>query len=181
MLNGRGAERVGLHRTETINLGSVLNNRRLMSEAETGSQGTAAVPRAAQVLIVEDNRADVFLVERAVEHYHVPAALKLLEDGEQAIKYLESLEDQPDAPIPSLLLLDLNLPKRPGTEVLRRLRASGRCRNIPVIVLTSSDSADDRRVASEYGASCYFRKPTSYDEFLKIGHVMNEVLSTNHC
>jgi CheY-like chemotaxis protein len=142
------------------------------------SEGRPHAPQTglAFVLVVEDNRGDVFLVERAVEFHKLPVKLTVVEDGEQALKYLELVEADETTPCPSLVLLDLNLPKRPGTEVLRRLRSAGRCRDIPVIVLTSSDSAADRKMATEFGATRYFRKPTSYDEFLKIGEVMREVL-----
>jgi CheY-like chemotaxis protein len=128
------------------------------------------------VLVVEDNRGDVFLVERAVEFHKLPVKLTVVDDGEQALKFLEAVDADENQPCPSLVLLDLNLPKRPGNEVLRRMRSSGRCREVPVIVLTSSDSAGDRKMATELGATRYFRKPTSYDEFLKIGEVMKEVL-----
>ena len=175
-VTGTIARQVSSRQGQQILNGQTVNNRKFMAETGDGSAGAAPAPKRAQVLIIEDNRADVFLVERAVELYKVPATIKVLEDGEQAIKYLESLESDPEAPAPAMLLLDLNLPKRPGSEVLRRLRASTRCREIPVVVLTSSDSAEDRRMAAEFGASRYFRKPTSYDEFLKIGLVMNEVL-----
>jgi CheY-like chemotaxis protein len=72
-------------------------------------------------------------------------------------------------------LVDLNLPKRDGFEVLRRLRASGRCKDIPVLVITSSDSPSDLTQAASLGAG-YFRKPPSYDEFLKLGGVLRQVL-----
>lgn len=183
MLKGRSTDCEDLLRVVSgvRRMGQAADHRSFAGEftdqpAESSAAATA--PSRAQVLIIEDNRADVFLVERAVEFYNVPANMRVLEDGEQAIRYIDSLEADPQAPLPALLLLDLNLPKRPGTDVLKRLRAGDRCRAIPVIVLTSSDSADDRRMASQYGASRYFRKPTSYDEFLKIGQVMNEVLAS---
>jgi DNA-binding response OmpR family regulator len=125
--------------------------------------------------VVEDNRADVFLVERAVEFHQVPVRMIVVEDGEQALKYLESVEGG-RAPCPDLVLLDLNLPKRTGSDVLREWRSADRCGNVPIIVFTSSDSAEDRRMAAKLGVTRYFRKPMKYEEFLKIGEVMNEVL-----
>jgi CheY-like chemotaxis protein len=143
--------------------------------AESSSQPGARGSRRL-ALVVEDNLADVFLVERAVEFHRVPVRVTVVDDGEQALKYLE-LAELGQAPCPALILLDLNLPKRSGAEVLRRWRSSSRCGAVPVIVFTSSDSAEDRGTAAELGVTRYFRKPMTYDEFLKIGAVMNEILA----
>jgi CheY-like chemotaxis protein len=129
------------------------------------------------LLLVEDNSADVFLVEQAIEFHQVPVRLVVAEDGEQAWRYLENLAANPDLPCPDVVLLDLNLPKRSGAEVLEELRKSSRCPDMPVIVLTSSDSAYDRQRAASLGANRYFRKPTSYREFLEIGAILKEVLT----
>lgn len=129
------------------------------------------------VLLVEDNDADVLLVEHAIERGNVPVRLHVIDDGEKAIQYLEAVRSDPSKPCPAVLLLDLNLPKRPGTDVLEWLRLGTKCQNIPVIILTSSDSAEDRRNTARLGANRYFRKPTSYVEFLKIGDILNEVLA----
>jgi len=75
-------------------------------------------------------------------------------------------------------LLDLNLPKVNGFEVLRRIRASDKCKNIPVLIVTSSDSPTDRSEAAKLGA-IYFRKPVSYDEFVKIGAFLRRFLKDN--
>ncbi len=144
------------------------------AESPSQSPGPGASRRLA--LVVEDNRADVFLVERAVELHKVPVRITVVEDGEQALKYLESAEAG-RAPCPALLLLDLNLPKRSGAEVLRQWRSSSRCGRVPVIVFTSSDSAEDRGTAAGLRVNRYFRKPMAYDEFLRIGEVMNEILA----
>jgi CheY-like chemotaxis protein len=128
------------------------------------------------VLLVEDNRADVFLVEQAIEFHQVPVRLLVAEDGEEACQYFERADHDEHTPCPEVVLLDLNLPKRSGAEVLARVRTSQKCRDVPVVILTSSDSLEDRREASRLGADRYFRKPTSYREFLGIGAVLNEVL-----
>jgi CheY-like chemotaxis protein len=99
-------------------------------------------------------------------------------DGERAIEFLARAENDPDAPSPNVLLLDLNLPKIDGFEVLRRLRASDKFRNIPVLVVSSSDSPGDRSEAARLGAG-YFRKPVSYQEFLKIGPFLRSFLKVN--
>ena len=131
------------------------------------------------VLVVEDNRADVFLVERAVEFCKLSVRLKVIEDGEEALKYFERVESDENVPCPDVLLLDLNLPRRSGREVLKSVRQAKRSRDVPVIILTSSNSPEDRRETAALGATRYFRKPTSYQEFLKIGDILGEVLKIN--
>jgi len=100
----------------------------------------------------------VFLVERAVEFCKLSVRLKVIEDGEEALKYFESVESDGGVPCPDALLLDLNLPRKSGREVLQSVRQNKRCRDLPVIILTSSNSAEDRRETAELGATRYFRK-----------------------
>ena len=128
------------------------------------------------MLLVEDNRADVFLVEQAIEFHQVPVRLAVLEDGEAACQYLKSAGLDENKPCPAIVVLDLNLPKKSGTEVLEYVRRNSTCQDVPVIILTSSDSAKDRQETARLGADRYFRKPTSYREFLQIGAVLNEML-----
>jgi DNA-binding response OmpR family regulator len=128
------------------------------------------------LLLVEDNGADVFLVEQAIDFHQVPVQLLVAEDGEAACDYFDKADADKSVPCPAILLLDLNLPKKSGTEVLEQVRKSHKCNAIPIIVLTSSDSPDDRAKAAKLGADRYFRKPTSYREFLEIGAMLNEVL-----
>jgi chemotaxis family two-component system response regulator Rcp1 len=129
------------------------------------------------ILLIEDNPADVFLVEEAIKAEDLSYCLTHAADGERAILLLRQLEDDESLPCPALVLLDLNLPRKSGDEVLERLRASERCKNIPVIVLTSSDSASDREKAQRLGANAYFRKPSDLDEFLKLGAVVKKILA----
>ena len=105
----------------------------------------------------------------------LPLDVFVAADGEKAIEFIARAERDPDAPAPHLLLLDINLPKLDGFEVLKRLRASGKYEGIPVLVISSSDSPSDRSQAAELGAR-YFRKPPSYDEFLKLGGVLKQML-----
>ena len=132
------------------------------------------------ILLVEDNPADVFLVEQAVQFHRVPARLLVLDNGEEALTYLAQADANPAMRCPDLVLLDLNLPRRSGREVLEQFKQAGRCCDVPVIILTSSNSPDDRRETAALGAVRYFRKPTSYQEFLKIGEVLEEVLAETH-
>ncbi len=91
---------------------------------------------------------------------------------------LRKAEEDPNAPCPQFLLLDLNLPKVDGYDVLRRIRASERFKSVPVLIITSSDSPSDRSQAAQLGAG-YFVKSPSYEEFLKLGPVMRQLLNEN--
>lgn len=128
------------------------------------------------LLLVEDNPADVFLVSEALEHHRVPVQLLIASDGEAACRYFQCLAEDDRIPTPELVLLDLNLPRRPGWEVLAGIRSGARCNDVPVVILTSSNSAQDRGETSRLGADFYFQKPTSYYEFLEIGAIVNRVL-----
>jgi two-component system, chemotaxis family, response regulator Rcp1 len=128
------------------------------------------------LLVVEDNSADVWLLKEAIQFYKVPVDLYLVQDGEAAVRFIEEAGTNPDAPCPELVLLDLNLPKKTGREVLRYLKASQRYRQIPVIVMTSSDSPKDRMDVVSLGATRFFRKPADYESFLEIGNTLNQVL-----
>jgi CheY-like chemotaxis protein len=142
---------------------------------ERKPNGRSEVQRV--VFLVEDNIADVFLIQRAIELYGLSVRLIVAEDGEKAIQFLSALDDDPEARPPDVVLLDLNLPRRSGADVLQAFRTSRRCRNVPVIVVTSSDSQEDRDRAVQLGASAYFRKPNAYREFLQIGQLMKDCLA----
>ncbi len=125
--------------------------------------------------MAEDNYPDVLIVREAIRLENLPLDIHVASDGEQAIQFIARADADPQAPRPHLLLLDLNLPRRDGFEVLQRLRASERCRDIPVLVMTSSNSPKDLNQAAALGAG-YFRKPPSYDEFMQLGAVLKQLL-----
>jgi DNA-binding response OmpR family regulator len=127
------------------------------------------------LLLAEDNFPDALLVREAIQRERLPLEVHIVPDGQQAIDFIARSEADADAPVPHILILDLNLPKMDGFEVLRRIRASHKHKNLPVIVVTSSDSPEDRKEAARLGAR-YFRKPTGYEEYLKIGVVLKQVL-----
>jgi chemotaxis family two-component system response regulator Rcp1 len=146
---------------------------------ESHSDGDADNPqpsRSHAVMIAEDNPADVFLIEEAIRAYSIPLKLSVAVDGEQAIKFIEGVEQDTAASCPIMLLLDLNLPIYGGFEVLQRLRRSEKCKHIPVVIVTSSDSPKDRAEAARLGANYYFQKTADYDQFLKIGEVLRDLL-----
>lgn len=130
------------------------------------------------LLLAEDNYPDVMLVEEAVGMEKLPLDIHTVSDGQQAIDFIARAERDANAPCPDLVLLDLNLPRRSGFEVLRRLRASEKWKSVPVLVITSSDSREDLSEADALGAG-YFRKPPNYEEFLKLGAVLKQLLNAN--
>lgn len=128
------------------------------------------------VLLAEDNRADIRLLREAVEVHHLPVVLHVVEDGEEAISFLDRTDADEHAPCPDLLLLDLHLPRRNGEEILGRLRESPKCGKIPVIVMTSSDSPEQRAHAEKLGVSLIFRKPSDLNSYMEIGAIMRSAL-----
>jgi CheY-like chemotaxis protein len=131
--------------------------------------------KAPVILLVEDNPADSGLIREALEEHGVRCELLLVTNGQKAIEFIEKL-DSNDILCPDLLILDLNLPRRSGKEILQRMRMSSQCANIPIVVLTSSDHRKDREETAFLGASRYIRKPTRLDEFLKLGGVFKEII-----
>jgi len=129
-----------------------------------------------QILVVEDNKADVFLLREAIETAHVPADLHVVTDGERAFGFIDQADTDENAPCPHLVILDLNLPKRTGSEVLEYLRQSRKCRHARVLIVTSSDSEQDKAGTARLGADAYFRKPSGYDAFMKIGELVRNML-----
>ena len=130
------------------------------------------------LLLAEDNLPDALLVREAIQAEQLELDVHIVPDGELAIDFIARCAKDPDAPVPHVMLLDLNLPKVDGFEVLRRVRAIEKFKSIPVIIVTSSDSPEDRSEAAKLGAG-YFRKPVSYEEFIKIGGVLRRFLEEN--
>jgi two-component system, chemotaxis family, response regulator Rcp1 len=131
-----------------------------------------------QLLLAEDNFPDALLVREAIRKENLPLEVSIVADGEQALEFIERAEKDPAAPTFHALILDLNLPKIDGFEILRRIRASEKYRNVPVLIVTSSDSPADRSEGASLGAG-YFRKPPDYAEFLKIGATLKRFLEEN--
>lgn len=128
------------------------------------------------VLLVEDNRADVLIIEKAIALYGLPVKLYVAQDGAEAFDFIGRAESVAGAPRPEIVLLDLNLPKRSGKEVLERLRESPACRNARVLVVSSSNSPKERRGIEQLGVDDYFCKPASLDGFLEIGARLQALL-----
>ncbi len=128
------------------------------------------------VLIAEDNAADVGLIRLALEHYGLGFDVRVVNDGEEAIRFIEGVEADQTAPCPALAVLDLNLPRIGGDEILRRVRTSVKWHRVPVIVMSSSLAMRDREDALRWGASAYFNKPSELESFLELGAVIKDAL-----
>jgi chemotaxis family two-component system response regulator Rcp1 len=126
-----------------------------------------------QVLLAEDNAADVYLIREALREHHVECELRVAADGQEVLEALTGTAISVTAL--KLIILDLNLPRHDGIEILERLRTIG-LRNVPVVVLTSSDSQRDRDLAIQLGAVRFLRKPSELEQFLNLGAVFKELL-----
>jgi CheY-like chemotaxis protein len=131
-----------------------------------------------RLLLVEDSPADVFLVKEALREEGLNCEVEVAEDGEAAIAILDRVDGPGEGSPPNLLVVDLNLPRVDGSRVLERLRQSPRCGGIPVIVISSSDSMDDRRQATQLAAE-YFRKPSDLDQFMRLGKLIRSLHERN--
>ncbi|SDQ29072.1 response regulator [Natronobacterium texcoconense] len=124
-------------------------------------------PEPAQILLVEDNPGDVRLTKEAFEQGRIENDLHVVSDGAEALDFLTQRGEYEDAPRPDLVLLDLNLPRTNGEEVLRELKDDPELRSIPVIVLTSSQTEEDIARSYELHANAYLTKPVDPDEFIE--------------
>jgi CheY-like chemotaxis protein len=129
-----------------------------------------------QILVVEDNPADVFLIRETIEAAGIKVQVHVVKDGEEATRFFDHADGDDSAPHPSLVILDINLPKKHGLQVLEHLRKSHRCRDAPVIVVSTSHAAKDREALILSGAQAYFCKPSTYNEFLKLRDLIREWL-----
>jgi chemotaxis family two-component system response regulator Rcp1 len=121
-------------------------------------------------LLVEDSRTDVFLIRESLTAAGVRAEIDVVHDGQAAMQFLD------EGTLPALVLLDLNLPKYSGREVLRHLRANPRTKDLTVLVVTSSALSQDRQDLEALGFNGYFQKPSDYAEFMKLGSVVKGLL-----
>lgn len=130
------------------------------------------------MLLVEDNPTDVFVIREVIERCELNLNLHVATDGQDALQYLQSLATVEEAACPALVLLDLNIPKVDGIEVLRRLRSGSRCSRAPVIVVTSSTAETDRLAVQRLGAEAYFQKPKSLAAYMELGNLIKQYVST---
>ncbi len=145
------------------------------SASPSQSKGQPGARR--HILIVEDNPADVFLIRAAIQAANIKAELYVARDGEQAVRFFDHADRDDSAPCPVLVILDINLPRKQGGEVLQHIRRSRRCGDGLVIAISTSDSARDREDMTKLGANGYFHKPSDYGEFMKLGGMVTELLN----
>ncbi len=126
------------------------------------------IGRPIEVLLVEDNPADVRLTEEAFKEGRVVNHLSVVSDGVEATEFLHRTGKYTAAPRPDLILLDLNLPRKSGREVLQEVKADPLLRRIPVMILTTSNAAQDLHRAYNLHANCYIAKPVDFDQFLSV-------------
>ncbi len=125
---------------------------------------------------MEDDSADVFLISEAINTANANVELEVVNDGDKAIRFFEKIDSDDNLVCPVLVILDINLPKKHGGQVLQQMRKSRRCASALVLVVTSSDSARDRETMAKLGANGYFRKPSDYEHFMKLGGLVKELL-----
>lgn len=119
------------------------------------------------VLLVEDNQADADLAVEALKDAKVKIDLNIVDDGEKALNYLYQRGDYQEAVRPDLILLDLNLPRVDGREVLATIKSDSALKCLPVVILTTSDSEADVAMTYSHHANCYIKKPVDFDQFHK--------------
>lgn len=120
------------------------------------------------VLLVEDDDGDVLMTREAFEHHKIRNNLHVVNDGEQALQFLRQEGEYADAPRPGLILLDLNLPRRDGREVLAELKNDPALRLIPVVVLTTSEAEEDIVRSYALHANAYVSKPVDFERFIEV-------------
>ncbi|GEL99710.1 response regulator [Cellulomonas terrae] len=126
------------------------------------------------VLLVEDDPGDVLMTREAFEDNKLRNRLSVVSDGVSALEFLRKEGEHVDAPTPDLVLLDLNLPRMDGREVLQALKADANLRSIPVVVLTTSESEEDVVRSYSLHANAYVTKPVDFDRFIEVVRQIDE-------
>jgi CheY-like chemotaxis protein len=129
---------------------------------------TAALPAVIDVLLVEDDPGDVLMTREAFEEHKLRNTLHVVNDGVEAVAFLRREGEFADAPRPGLILLDLNLPRRDGLEVLAEMKADPGLRVIPVVILTTSQAEEDILRSYALHANAYVSKPVDFERFMDV-------------
>jgi CheY-like chemotaxis protein len=124
--------------------------------------------RPAEILLVEDNHGDALLTRKAFKHAKIASRITVAKNGEEAMQLLHRKGEHANAPMPDLILLDLNLPKKSGKDILKEIKSDPALRHIPVIVLTSSRAELDVAKTYDLHANSYIIKPVNLDQFSDI-------------
>lgn len=126
------------------------------------------IGRPAEFLLVEDNPGDVRLTQEALRECKLRNNLSVVGDGVEALAFLRREGKYANAPRPDVILLDLNLPKKGGREVLAEIKADSSLRRIPVVIITSSEAEQDVLSSYDLHVNCYVNKPVDLDQFIKV-------------
>lgn len=132
------------------------------------------INRPIEVLLVEDNIGDSRLIQESFKDLKVPNILHIVKDGVEALQFLKKEDSFKDSVRPDIILLDLNLPRKNGFEVLSEIKQDEDLRTIPVIILTSSKSEIDIAKAYKYHANSYVNKPNDFLDYLKISEILED-------
>jgi CheY-like chemotaxis protein len=127
-----------------------------------------------EILLVEDNPGDVELTTLAFEESQLQVHLNVVEDGVAAMEFLYRKRAYTKAPCPDMVLLDLNLPKKSGHEVLAEIKSNENFRRIPVVILTTSLAEEDILRAYNLYANCYIKKPVGFSQFIEVVHSIED-------
>lgn len=120
------------------------------------------------ILLVEDNEGDILLTQDALLEGMITKEVQVVKDGWEAIQYLDKIGAYKLASSPDLILLDINLPKLNGFEVLKKIRSTEATKDIPVVMLSTSCSENDKKKSSKFHANCYISKPVDADDYKKV-------------
>ena len=142
------------------------SSRSVIAASSSEDGGSSSWRRRAHILLVEDSPTDAMMMQEILSHAHFQNTLHLTEDGLQALEFLRKEGAYSAAPRPDLILLDLQLPRKSGQEVLAEIKADEKLRSIPVVVLSSS--REDRDISDAYQsfANCYVAKPVDYQDYV---------------
>ncbi|MFD4831471.1 response regulator [Streptomyces sp. SID4919] len=139
---------------------------------------TVPQPEPVVVLLVEDDAGDELMTREAFEDNKIGNTLYVVRDGLEALDFLHRRGEHVDAPLPDLILLDLNLPKYDGREVLKQIKSDARLSHIPVVVLTTSAAEEDILRSYRLHANAYVTKPVDFDQFIRAIRQIDEFFVT---
>jgi len=137
-------------------------------------QTNAKPPQSVDILLVEDNPGDVRLIQEALQSGKLLNRIATVSDGQKALAYLRKQGSYAQAPRPDLILLDLNIPRKDGREVLAEIKADPLLRSIPVVIVTSSHAEEDILRSYNTHANCYVTKPVDLEKFVAVVRAIEE-------
>jgi DNA-binding response OmpR family regulator len=146
-------------------------------ESPGASLEDASIVRTARILVIEDNASDVFLLDRALKKHELRFELIHLLSGDEALAFIRRQGAHADAAAPSLILVDLNLSKYTGEDILREIRRAGHLAGVPVCVWSSSKSRRDEALLKTLGVAQFITKPSGLDQFMEIGRIIKDLLA----